>query len=68
MMSGLGGGFLPQTQPGRDLDKQVAELQVHRMHDQEALQEIKATLNKMQWWLLIMALGQVAMFLFLMRG
>lgn len=63
------GQFLTQPPPQpRDLEKQIAELQVHREHDQGALQDIKATLNKMQWWLLIMALGQVAMFLFLMRG
>ncbi len=59
----------PQPQPQtHELEKRVTELQVHREHDREALTDIKAMLNKIQWWLLIMALGQVAMFLFLVKG
>ncbi len=63
-MMGLG-QFLTQPQPQQhDLEKQVTELQIHREHDRESLTEIKNKLDKIQWWLLIMALGQVAMFLF----
>lgn len=65
-MMGLG-QFLnqPQLRP-RDLDIEVAELQVHREHDREALKDIKLTLGKIQWWLLILALTQGAMFLYLL--
>lgn len=63
------GQFLNQPQqPPRNLEKEIVELQVHREHDRESLTDIKAMLSKIQWWLLIMALGQVAMFLYLVGG
>ncbi len=69
-MMGIGQFLTQPAQPTQrgDLEKQVTQLQVHREHDREALAEIKAMLSKIQWWLLIMALGQVAMFLYLVRG
>lgn len=62
------GQFLTQPQPQKqDLERQVTELQIHREHDRESLTEIKTKLDKIQWWLLIMTLGQVVMFLFQFR-
>ena len=54
--------------PTADLKDQVTELRIHRQHDQEKLVQIAAALQQIKWQMLIMALAQVAMFNYLLRG